>query len=146
MEALLETGIAAQALTSSTEVQVISETLKDLFTYSPKTKVLYVTPEKIKASDALNNAFRKLSENGKLNMFVVDEAHCVSQWGHDFRPDYLDLKVLKQNYPDTPMMALTVRLFVLAWAALGRDALHACVVGYSSGRGAAPQAREAAVV
>ena len=55
------------------------------------------------------NAFDKLYENGKLNLFVIDEAHCVSQWGHDFRPDYLNLKKLKETYCHTPLMALTVR-------------------------------------
>ena len=108
MEALLENGVEAAGLTSNMTPDQQSAVLKDLFTISPTVKVLYVTPEKIKASDALNNAFHKLSRNGKLNLFVVDEAHCVSQWGHDFRPDYLNLKVLKETFPATPLMALTV--------------------------------------
>eukprot|EP00501_MAST-03F_sp_TOSAG23-6_P000588 GSMAST32.ASY1.ANO1.609.1 assembled CDS len=57
--------------------------------------ILYVTPEKIAASSSL------------LSMFVVDEAHCVSQWGHDYRPDYMRLNCLKQTFPDVPLMALT---------------------------------------
>jgi len=108
VEALLENGVEAAGLTSNMTPDQQSAVLKDLFTISPTVKVLYVTPEKIKASDALNNAFHKLSRNGKLNLFVVDEAHCVSQWGHDFRPDYLNLKVLKETFPATPLMALTV--------------------------------------
>lgn len=69
--------------------------------------LLYVTPEKLAASDALHRVFKMLEERGKLARFVVDEAHCVSQWGHDFRSDYLRLDVLKTEYPRTPIMALT---------------------------------------
>ncbi|TRY63016.1 hypothetical protein TCAL_00799 [Tigriopus californicus] len=74
---------------------------------TPALTLLYVTPEKISASEALKSIFTQLHENGKLNRFVIDEAHCVSQWGHDFRPDYKQLKVLRTRYPGVPFMALT---------------------------------------
>ena len=109
VEALQEIGVASEGLTGDLAPEQSSAILKDLFTISPRVKVLYVTPEKIKCSAALNNAFEKLYSDGKLNLFVIDEAHCVSQWGHDFRPDYLNLKVLKEGFPNTPLMALTVR-------------------------------------
>merc|ERR1719376_1314101 len=70
-------------------------------------KLLYVTPEKIKASGALNDVLLALYKRNKLDRFVIDEAHCVSQWGHDFRPDYFQLKQLRSDYPSVPMMALT---------------------------------------
>ena len=73
----------------------------------PSIKLLYVTPEKIKGSNMLRDAFSSLHRGGNLSRFVIDEAHCVSGWGHDFRPDYCDLKELKQNYPGVPFMALT---------------------------------------
>lgn len=73
----------------------------------PAITLLYVTPEKISASEALKSIFAQLHQNGKLNRFVIDEAHCVSQWGHDFRPDYKQLKVLRTRYPGVPFMALT---------------------------------------
>jgi bloom syndrome protein len=69
--------------------------------------LLYVTPEKISASGRLESVFRTLYDRNLLARFVIDEAHCVSQWGHDFRPDYTKLHVLRERYPRVRMMALT---------------------------------------
>ncbi|XP_010727693.3 Bloom syndrome protein homolog isoform X2 [Larimichthys crocea] len=73
----------------------------------PIIKLLYVTPEKVSASNRLISALQNLYERGLLGRFVIDEAHCVSQWGHDFRPDYKKLHELRQKFPNVPMMALT---------------------------------------
>ncbi|XP_014848621.1 PREDICTED: Bloom syndrome protein isoform X1 [Poecilia mexicana] len=73
----------------------------------PIIKLLYVTPEKVSASNRLISALQNLYERGLLARFVIDEAHCVSQWGHDFRPDYKKLHELRQKFPNIPMMALT---------------------------------------
>ncbi|XP_029378867.1 Bloom syndrome protein homolog isoform X2 [Echeneis naucrates] len=73
----------------------------------PIIKLLYVTPEKVSASNKLISALQHLYERGLLARFVIDEAHCVSQWGHDFRPDYKRLHELRQKFPNVPMMALT---------------------------------------
>ncbi|XP_075998238.1 recQ-like DNA helicase BLM [Genypterus blacodes] len=73
----------------------------------PSIKLLYVTPEKVSASMKLISAMQNLFERGLLARFVIDEAHCVSQWGHDFRPDYKKLHELRQKFPSVPMMALT---------------------------------------
>lgn len=70
-------------------------------------KLLYVTPERYKASDRLRNTLQSLERKGLLARFVIDEAHCMSQWGHDFRPDYLSLGALKGEFPSVPIMALT---------------------------------------
>lgn len=69
--------------------------------------IIYISPEMISASQQCKRAIRKLYEDKKLARVVVDEAHCVSNWGHDFRPDYKELKMFKREYPDIPMMALT---------------------------------------
>uniref|UniRef100_G3P9W4 DNA 3'-5' helicase n=2 Tax=Gasterosteus aculeatus aculeatus TaxID=481459 RepID=G3P9W4_GASAC len=73
----------------------------------PIIKLLYVTPEKVSASQKLISAMQNLYERGLLVRFVIDEAHCVSQWGHDFCLDYKRLHELRQKFPSVPMMALT---------------------------------------
>ncbi len=70
-------------------------------------KMLYITPEKLNKSDSLKRLLGTLYNGGLLSRFVIDEAHCVSQWGHDFRPDYLALGTLRRNYAKVPIMALT---------------------------------------
>ncbi|GAA1360955.1 DNA helicase RecQ [Catellatospora chokoriensis] len=64
--------------------------------------LLYLAPEGLSSGAAL-----RLLERGKISLFAIDEAHCVSQWGHDFRPDYLALSVLHERWPDVPRIALT---------------------------------------
>lgn len=79
----------------------------DIGSHSPKIKLLYLTPEKISASSVLQNILDSMHERGNLARIVIDEAHCVSQWGHDFRPDYKKLDQFKKRYPQVPVMALT---------------------------------------
>jgi len=69
--------------------------------------LLYVTPEMLGKSNYLMDTLRDLHGRGKLARIVVDEAHCVSQWGHDFRPDYKELGTIRPNFPGTPWIALT---------------------------------------
>ncbi|PCD21192.1 hypothetical protein AU210_016618 [Fusarium oxysporum f. sp. radicis-cucumerinum] len=70
-------------------------------------ELLYVTPEMVSKNTTFNNGLRTLHHKGKLARIIIDEAHCVSQWGHDFRPDYKTLGEVRQRYPGLPVMALT---------------------------------------
>ena len=70
-------------------------------------QLLYVTPEMIAKSNALLDTLDSLHSRRKLARIVVDEAHCVSQWGHDFRPDYKALGAIRPRFPGVPLIALT---------------------------------------
>ena len=94
-------------MTGETSENVAGTIYRDLHSSCPQTKLLYVTPEKLSASGKLTDALQDLYRRKKLSRFVIDEAHCVSQWGHDFRPDYKKLSALKEKFPLVPMMALT---------------------------------------
>ncbi|XP_068434853.1 ATP-dependent DNA helicase Q5 [Clinocottus analis] len=80
--------------------------LADLGSSSPKLKLLYITPEMV-ASPSFQPCLTGLVSRGLLSYLAVDEAHCVSQWGHDFRPDYLKLGALRGRLPGVPCLALT---------------------------------------
>ncbi|CAB3396740.1 unnamed protein product [Caenorhabditis bovis] len=104
-----ELGIGCKALTSELSTADQEEIYQNLALVQPTIKLLYVTPEKISASSRLISAFYNLHKRGKLARFVIDEAHCVSQWGHDFRPDYTKLQSLRERFrdPNVPIIALT---------------------------------------
>lgn len=70
-------------------------------------QLLYVTPEMLCKNQAMISTFERLSRRKQLARLVIDEAHCVSQWGHDFRPDYKALGDLRRKFPGVPVMALT---------------------------------------
>lgn len=70
-------------------------------------RLLYVTPEKIAKSKRFMSKLEKTYEAGRLSRIVIDEVHCVSQWGHDFRPDYKILGILKRQFPNAPILGLT---------------------------------------
>ncbi len=102
--ALHEAGVSAaflnSTLSSDEAYQIEQQLLRGEIT------LLYAAPERV------NNArflalLDSLFERGKLSLFAIDEAHCVSQWGHDFRPDYRNLTVLHERYPGIPRIALT---------------------------------------
>ncbi|VDO66523.1 unnamed protein product [Heligmosomoides polygyrus] len=79
---------------------------QDLRSHTPKVKLLYITPEAA-ATDNMRRILASLHKRNLLSYFVVDEAHCVTHWGHDFRPDYLKLSALRDVCPEIPWIALT---------------------------------------
>ncbi|KAL0006161.1 hypothetical protein SO802_013722 [Lithocarpus litseifolius] len=103
----LKYGIPATFLNSQQTASQAAAVLQELRKDKPSCKLLYVTPERIAGNLSFLEILKCLRRKGQLAGFVVDEAHCVSQWGHDFRPDYRGLGCLKQNFPDVPVMALT---------------------------------------
>ncbi|KAG0503947.1 hypothetical protein HPP92_004019 [Vanilla planifolia] len=104
---LLQANIPAAYLSANMEWVQQQEILRELLSDACKYKLLYVTPEKVAKSDILLRQLDALYSRESLARIVIDEAHCVSQWGHDFRPDYQGLGILKQKYPATPVLALT---------------------------------------
>ncbi|QIX60078.1 DNA helicase RecQ [Hymenobacter sp. BT18] len=100
VEALKANGIAAAYINSSvgqSEQQAITgEALNGYL------KLLYVSPEKL-----LSEGFLTFMKRLRISMFAIDEAHCISSWGHDFRPEYTQLRVLREQFPRVPIIALT---------------------------------------
>lgn len=103
---LLALKVPVSSLNSKLSVQERKELLSDLERDKPRTKLLYITPE-MAASASFQPTLISLVSRNLLSYLVVDEAHCVSQWGHDFRPDYLHLGALRSCLALTPCVALT---------------------------------------
>ena len=102
--ALTEAGVAAAFLNSTQTYEESSALEKQLL--ANKLTLLYAAPERIN-TPRMKGLLASLHERGLLSLFAIDEAHCVSQWGHDFRPEYRSLSLLHETFPDVPRMALT---------------------------------------
>lgn len=100
VDQLQANGIEADFLNSSQTLQQQQQVQNKLI--SGQLKLLYVSPEKV-----MTNGFFQLISYTKVSFIAIDEAHCISQWGHDFRPEYTQLGGLKSSFPDAPIMALT---------------------------------------
>ncbi|KAG7623023.1 Helicase C-terminal [Arabidopsis suecica] len=104
--ALKEKGIAAEYLSSTQATHVKNKIHEDLDSGKPSVRLLYVTPELI-ATKGFMLKLRKLHSRGLLNLIAIDEAHCISSWGHEFRPSYRQLSTLRDSLADVPVLALT---------------------------------------
>ena len=102
--ALHEAGVSAAFLNSTQSFEESSQLEKQLL--RAELTLLYAAPERLN-TPRMKDLLRSLNERGKLSLFAIDEAHCVSQWGHDFRPEYRSLSLLHELFPDVPRMALT---------------------------------------
>ncbi|XP_069722681.1 recQ-like DNA helicase BLM isoform X2 [Phaenicophaeus curvirostris] len=107
VQKLKSLDITATYLTGDRTDADASKIYMQLSKKDPVIKLLYVTPEKVCASGRLMSTLENLYDRKLLARFVIDEAHCVSQWGHDFRQDYKRLNMLRQKFRSVPMMALT---------------------------------------
>ena len=102
--ALEEAGVHAAFLNSSLTLDEVQRIEREMM--GGRLVLLYVAPERLTTPRMLAQ-LDSLEERGLLSLFAIDEAHCVSQWGHDFREDYLALNVLHERYPGVPRIALT---------------------------------------
>ncbi|MDQ3323125.1 MAG: DNA helicase RecQ [Acidobacteriota bacterium] len=102
VDALKNNGVEAAFLNSTQTAREQTEVFRDV--RSGKLKLLYVAPERLLQS---GDQFLDFLKSVKIALFAIDEAHCISSWGHDFRPEYMQLRKLKIHFPDVPLIALT---------------------------------------
>ncbi|KAA6224168.1 DNA helicase RecQ [Streptomyces albofaciens JCM 4342] len=100
VDALRALGVRAGFLNSTQDFE--ERRLVEAEFLSGELDLLYLAPERLRVEQTLS-----LLDRGKISLFAIDEAHCVAQWGHDFRPDYLALSMLRERWPEVPRMALT---------------------------------------
>lgn len=106
ISALKEFSVSAESLNSHLSAQEQKRIRTELMSSRVKIKLLYITPE-MAATEGFTLIVESLYKTNQLSRIAIDEAHCVSQWGHDFRPDYLKLGKLKRRYPNVVWVALT---------------------------------------
>ena len=125
---LRDNGIPATFINSSLEPREVTQRTAALL--RGEYKLFYLAPERLLLPDFLDGPLRRLNDAPGINAFIVDEAHCVSEWGHDFRPEYRQLSELRRRHPQIPMLAFTatatprVRTDIAAQLALRDPAIH----------------------
>ncbi|KAI6180361.1 ATP-dependent DNA helicase [Aphelenchoides besseyi] len=113
-------GIPGECIQGGIAQKELSRIYNDLMNVHPQTRLLYITPEMLASNEKLRYVLRELAKRTKMDRFVVDESHCVSQWGHDFRPDYFKLsEFFEELEKKVPVIALTA-------TATARTAMDVC--------------------
>ncbi|KAM3926524.1 ATP-dependent DNA helicase Q1 isoform 2-T2 [Leptodactylus fuscus] len=100
-------GVSATSLNAASSKDHVKWVHGEMIDRNSRLKLLYVTPEKIAKSKLFMSRLEKAYQAGRLARVAIDEVHCCSQWGHDFRPDYKTLGILKRQFPKAPLMGLT---------------------------------------
>ncbi|MEE6477392.1 hypothetical protein FKM82_011497 [Ascaphus truei] len=100
-------GVSATSLNASSSKEHVKWVHNAMIDKNSPLKLIYVTPEKIAKSKLFMSRLEKAYQAGCLSRIAVDEVHCCSQWGHDFRPDYKLLGILKRQFPGSPLIGLT---------------------------------------
>ena len=100
-------GIDSAMLNASCGREEVNRVHRSMTDTASPLKILYVTPEKLAKSKRFMSKLEKMYELGRLPRIVIDEVHCTSQWGHNFRPDYKILGILKRQFPNAPILGLT---------------------------------------
>ncbi|KAI6870009.1 ATP-dependent DNA helicase [Hortaea werneckii] len=106
LAAMEKAGIKVATINSTTPFRYKNEILDDLKSGHPRTRLLYVTPEYC-TLDHFRKCLRTVHEQRELARIAIDEAHCISEWGHDFRPSFKQLDFFKREFPDVPMICCT---------------------------------------
>ncbi|HET8643786.1 MAG TPA: RecQ family ATP-dependent DNA helicase, partial [Pseudonocardiaceae bacterium] len=122
VDALRALGVRAGFLNSTQDLQ--QRRLVEQAFLAGELDLLYLAPERLRVDSTL-----RLLDRGTVALFAIDEAHCVAQWGHDFRPDYLGLSILHERWPSVPRVALTATATRATYAEIAQrlslqDALH----------------------
>jgi RecQ family ATP-dependent DNA helicase len=123
-------GISCYYFNSQTKTAEKRALLKDLNSDNPQCKLFYTTPETIVSNLSLRMALERLHKKKLLARVVIDEAHCVSNWGHEFRPSYLKLRQLKKIYPGIQIVSFTatatpmVQIDIIKQLSMKRTLIH----------------------
>ncbi|OPZ79015.1 MAG: ATP-dependent DNA helicase RecQ [Alphaproteobacteria bacterium ADurb.Bin438] len=100
VQGLKQLGVRAEVLNSTLNLEELKRVERLIF--NNKVDIVYVSPEKLNKEE-----FQNFLKKVKISLFAIDEAHCISSWGHDFRPEYTKLNILKEIFPNIPRIALT---------------------------------------